>query len=183
MHEKFQNCTNFHQYHVKHLPCLGLYVKKIVHLPDKNKSIMKKVILSVMVAGLFFASCAQDKTTTTTPVATDVVNVEGSNVADAQEDLNASLISAQEEVNKAQEELNEAQAAGNTQLVGSIQARIDSLNQVIQDIQSRAGSAIRDVHGASHNAGDVLDSHVDAAEDQLDRVESQAQDLRDGVNR
>src|SRR5690606_13433524 len=117
---------------------------------------MKKVLLSLAVVGFFaFTSCKNEGDKVA--VETEVETVDGENVADAQEDLNEDLMSAQNELNEAKAELEEAQASGDATLVDEAQAKIDELQAKVDEIQQSAGDAIQAVDGAADTAEDVLD--------------------------
>lgn len=85
---------------------------KQTNIKIKINSKMKKVLLPlVAVVAFTFTSC-EKKNNEATPVATDVENVQGENVADAQEDVNAEVADAQKALNDAQQALEEAKAKG-----------------------------------------------------------------------
>ncbi|WP_018674455.1 hypothetical protein [Riemerella columbina] len=140
---------------------------------------MKKLFLTLGVLGLLAVSC--DKKTEKEAVATDVITVEGENVADAQKDLNQEVIDAQNALNDAQKELDKAKQDGNTTLVDVAQKKVDELQARLESIQANAGEKIRDVNGAADNADKVLNNTVKAAEAQTDNIEEAAKDIKKAV--
>lgn len=142
---------------------------------------MKKTLLLTAALSLMFAvSCTKE--VEQEAVATDVVNVQGENVADAQEGLNADVISAQEAVNEAQKELDEATAKGDQVLTTAAQNKLNELQATLDRIKKNAGEAIRDVDGRMEGSDKVLDNTEDAAKARLENVEDAAENLKDKVN-
>lgn len=141
---------------------------------------MKKSLLFAASLSLFLAfSC--DKKVEQEAVATDVVNVEGENVADAQQDLNESVIDAQNAVNSAQRELDDAKMKGDQVLTGAAQKKLDELQANLEMIQKNAGQAIQTVDGRKDGAEKVLDNTTDAAGARLENVENAAENVENKI--
>ena len=141
---------------------------------------MKKVLLfGTALAFAFVVSCTKE--VEQEAVATDVVNVEGENVADAQQDLNQDVIDAQEAVNAAQIELDEATAKGDQVLTTAAQTKLDELQASLEMIQKNAGEAIRATDGRMEGADKQLENTEDAAKARLDNVENAADNIKDKV--
>ena len=141
---------------------------------------MKKLLLLATVTSLTLVlSC--DKKMETEAVATDVVNVEGENVADAQTDLNQDVIDAQESVNAAQRELDEATAKGDQVLTDAAQKKLNDLQAKLDMIKQNAGEAIRATDGRVDGAGKRLDNIEEAAGASLENVEDAADNIKDKV--
>ncbi len=141
---------------------------------------MKKLFVSALGAALLFAvSCSKE--VKEEAVATDVVNVEGENVADAQMDLNDDVINAQEAVNAAQRELDDATAKGDQVLTDAAQTKLNELQAKLDMIKKNAGEAIRATDGRSDGSDTRLDNIEDAAGAKLDNVKDAADNVKDKV--
>ncbi|WP_226065698.1 hypothetical protein [Kaistella polysaccharea] len=128
---------------------------------------------------LFAVSCSKE--VKEEAVATDVVNVEGENVADAQMDLNDDVINAQEAVNAAQRELDDATAKGDQVLTDAAQTKLNELQAKLDMIKKNAGEAIRATDGRSDGSDTRLDNIEDAAGAKLDNVKDAADNVKDKV--
>ena len=141
---------------------------------------MKKVLLSLAVVGFFaFTSCKNE--TATVAVETDVENVEGENVADAQKELNEEVKEAQDALNEANLKLEEARTNGDATMIEAGEASVKDLQARLDEIQRKAGEAIQAVDGAMDGADKVLDNTTDAAEKQLDNLEEAADKVKDAA--
>lgn len=142
---------------------------------------MKKVTFTLAIAALAFtASCNNNSKPEV--VTTDVETVKGENVADAQDDLNENAEDAQEEINKAQKELDEAKAKGDQVLVDAAQKKLDDLKMQVKNIQANAGKEIRSTDGDMKGANKVLNGKTEAAEQQLEKVEETAKEVKKKVD-